>query len=69
MTGTEMKALIGTRVHLPKRSLRFECIVLDVKNSYGRITIRLRPISGEGEDWVNASSVTAISSSPDAGAL
>jgi hypothetical protein len=57
MTARELAALIGTHVYLePSPGLRFECVVVNAKTSYGVRKVEIAPIAGHGRAWVNLAS-------------
>ena len=52
MTATEMIPAVGATVLVACESLNIACIVADVKMSYGRPRLLVRPITGNGQQWV-----------------
>ena len=61
MTAHEMQEMINMRVYLPvDGGLLVECVVSNVKVSYGKLRVRVMPISGQGETWVDAARVRPL---------
>ena len=60
MTAAEMQELINRHVYLPTDGLLVECVVSNVKVSYGKLRLRVIPISGRGETWVDAARVRPV---------
>lgn len=52
---------IGKSGRLRCERLSVEVTVADAKRSYGRTLLLVRPVSGEGEQWVEAGRVGGIS--------
>ena len=40
--------------------LKFRVEIIDVKNSFGNLRYKIQPKNGEGEVWVNVSSINII---------
>ena len=58
MTTKESMALIGRKGLLyESRGMSYNILVLDVKSSYGRTRLLVRPASGTGKAWVEQESV------------
>ena len=53
-----MLPAIGHTVNVRFESMTFECIVLDVKSSYGKARLQVIPESGTGIQWVEVSRVS-----------
>jgi hypothetical protein len=56
LTATEMSALTGRHAILEtsQERLRVECIIRDVKNSYGQVRCAIVPVAGEARPaWIN----------------
>ena len=62
MTATEMIPAVGQTVMVACESMRVACLVQDVKMSYGRPRLRVRPLSGEGDQWIE---MTRLRRSPE----
>jgi hypothetical protein len=59
MTASEMSDLIGAQVFLEAApGLQVRCLITNAKSSYGKTRLRLLPVEGKGEAWVNADRVT-----------
>jgi hypothetical protein len=59
-TVTEMLPAVGALVQLRAGSggeLWIDCTVVDVKNSWGKNRLLVRPLAGDGQVWVELSSV------------
>mgnify|MGYP001616050148 CR=1 len=57
-TARQMLPAIGQSVTVRCESLHVACTVEDVKNSYGRNRLLVRPLSGSGQQWVELERVT-----------
>ena len=56
MSTEEIEELINQHVYLPvEGGLLIECVVSNVKMSYGKRRVRVIPLAGKGETWVDAS--------------
>jgi hypothetical protein len=55
-------ARVGSEAMLPthKGSLSFAVVVVDYKESYGTARYLVEPITGSGDVWVNADSLTFL---------
>lgn len=60
MTANEMTPAIGATVELSADGLYVACTVADVKFSWGKPRLLVRPIAGRGERWVELSSLAYI---------
>ena len=61
MTVEEMQELINQHVYLPiEGGLLIECVVSNVKMSYGKRRVRVIPLAGKGETWVDAARVRRL---------
>ena len=58
MTAQEMLPAIGATVMVACESLNVACRVQDVKTSWGRARLLVRPLTGTGEQWVEMSRVS-----------
>jgi hypothetical protein len=56
-----MLPAVGQAVLVRCENLQVRCSVIDVKNSYGRPRLLVRPENGTGEQWVELSRVVADS--------
>ena len=59
-TAVEMSPAVGALVQLRAGSageLWIDCVVEDVKNSWGKNRLLVRPVAGDGRVWVELSSV------------
>lgn len=66
-TALEMSPAVGALVQLRAGSageLWIDCEVLDVKCSWGRNRLLVRPVAGDGQVWVELSSVRRAEASP-----
>jgi hypothetical protein len=58
MTTSQSSELIGkTGTLMTRDGLLFTVKIVDVKNSYGIDRLKISPVSGSGETWVNATSL------------
>lgn len=57
MTANEMIPAVGQTVELNADGLWFACTVADVKFSWGKPRLLVRPVTGSGERWVELSSI------------
>lgn len=58
MTANEMNDRIGEQVYLEAvPGLLVRCLITNAKSSYGKTRLRLLPLEGKGEAWVNAERV------------
>jgi len=48
---------VGKKAKLTINSLTFDVQIVDFKNSYGTDRVRVKPVAGTGETWVNLDSV------------
>ena len=60
MTAKQMGVAIGVAVMYQSGELSFACVVTDAKNAYGQVRVQITPMTGDGSQWVNASSVRAL---------
>lgn len=63
MTTSEMAHMIGRRGLMPANAagdIACEIEVVDVKQAYGVLRFRVRPVAGRGETWIDAARFTAI---------
>lgn len=56
-TAKQMQVAIGARINVRCESMQIECIVEDVKNSWGQARLLVRPVAGTGQQWVEMSRV------------
>ena len=61
-TAQELAQNIGKRVLLNDAgsSLWFECEVTDVRQRYGNLDYKVKPVAGEGEAWHQADGMKTI---------
>lgn len=59
-TVKQMMPAIGASVLVRFESLTVVCIVLDAKNSWGKVRLQIEPILGQGSQWVELERVTPI---------
>ena len=52
MTCKEMLPAVGEMVRVKFESLWIECKVHDVKTAWGKARLLVRPVAGQGEQWV-----------------
>jgi hypothetical protein len=68
MTALEMNDVIGAQVYLEAvPGLQVRCLITDAKTSYGRRRLRIIPLNGKGQAWVNAESVAFAEPEPGPG--
>ena len=60
MTTREMTDAIGKPVWFVSGTLRFLCIVRDVKSGWGQPRFLIAPMAGTGERWVEFSSIEPV---------
>lgn len=48
----EAVAMIGKTVYIVLDKFNIECVVKDVKHTYGRVRFQVVPVAGTGEAWV-----------------
>jgi hypothetical protein len=58
LTTTEMLPAIGAPVLVTYEDIRIQATVVNVKQSYGRARLLIRPTAGTGEQWVELPRVT-----------
>lgn len=56
-TCLDMIPAIGARVIVRFEDIQIECVVSDVKNSWGKPRLLITPVSGNGSQWVEMSRV------------
>ncbi len=56
-TAKQMIVAVGQPVQLRSGDLWIDCTVVDVKNSWGKNRLLVCPVAGQGEQWVEMSSV------------
>lgn len=56
----EIAAWLEKTARVEFDELHFDCRVLDAKLSYGKVRLRVQPVSGTGEVWVDASRATVL---------
>ena len=59
-TATQMIVAVGAIVAIRCESLEVSCIVVDVKNAYGRERMLVKPVAGDGSQWVEMSRVIRV---------
>jgi hypothetical protein len=57
-TALDMIPALGTRVLVRCESMKIECTVKNVKNSWGKPRLLVAPVSGSGEQWVELERVS-----------
>ena len=57
MTCNEMIPAVGATVMVAFESIHVTCTVRDVKMSYGRPRLKVQPVNGSGEQWVDLARV------------
>ncbi len=58
MTYKEAAKLIGRKGRYGHGSMRFEVEVLDVRESFGRTDLQVRPVAGAGTGWISYDKIT-----------
>jgi len=53
----ELTAQIDTRARLERRGTSIEVIIIDVKQAFGRVDYKIKPVSGDGSEWVRGTSL------------
>lgn len=56
-TAKQMIIAVGSNVLVRCEDLWVTCVVEDVKNSYGRERLLVRPVVGDGTQWVEMSRI------------
>jgi hypothetical protein len=57
MTVNELSKAVGKTALFQAGTLHFTCYVLDARFSYGKPQFLIRPVAGDGERWVEISSL------------
>lgn len=52
ITALSMQPALGRRIYVRMEDLQVACTVVDVKQSYGRVRILVKPEAGFGQQWV-----------------
>jgi hypothetical protein len=60
MTTRNMMTIIGATVRIQCESLTVDCIVLDTKLAYGHVRIQIKPVCGDGTQWVELTRVEIV---------
>jgi hypothetical protein len=56
---TELEKLVGRTGTLDiPGGMRVQVKILEVKQTYGRLRVRVRPVAGDGEAWIYRERVT-----------
>lgn len=53
----ELTAQIDTRARLERGGTSVEVIIIDVRQAFGRVDYKIRPVSGDGSEWVRGTSL------------
>lgn len=61
MTVNEMKPAIGQLVQVRYEEMWIDCKVVDVKTAWNKVRLQVKPVAGDGEQWVECSRVRLIS--------
>lgn len=61
MTVNELRELIEQRRKYRVDTMQVEVSIIDVKEAYGNIRVRIMPVSGDGSKWVNLDTLAAWS--------
>lgn len=59
MTTRELLPALGEKVSVRFEDLAIECIVLDAKTSWGKPRLQVRPVTGQGRQWIELSRLVA----------
>ena len=59
-TALEMIPAIGVHVTVRCEQMQVECIVKNVKNSWGQPRLLVAPVAGGGEQWVEMGRVSVL---------
>jgi len=59
-TANEMSIAVGQPVQLRAGDLWIDCVVKDVKVSWGTNRLLIQPVAGDGTAWVELSSVRTM---------
>lgn len=51
-TVRELAPAVGETVFVRMETFRVPCVVLDAKNSWGKVRLLVTPVYGEGEQWI-----------------
>jgi len=54
-TVQQLLPAIGEQITIRMQDLYVACLVLDAKNSYGQVRLLVRPVAGDGQQWVELS--------------
>ena len=55
-----MLPAIGTTILMRTEELKIAVIVTDVKSVYGKTRLQVRPVAGEGSQWIELSRVVVL---------
>lgn len=55
MTATEMIPAVGQQVSVRFEELLIDCVVADVKQSWGKTRLQITPLLGTGTQWIELS--------------
>ena len=60
MTAIEMQKAIGQTVLYKSHGMKFVCVVRDVKVSYGKPRFLITPMAGQGETYVEYTTISPM---------
>jgi hypothetical protein len=63
-TAKQMIIAVGTKVLVRCETIWVTCVVIDVKNVYGRERLLIRPVVGDGTQWVEMSRIVRALDEP-----
>lgn len=60
ITAKEMIVAVGANVLVRCEDLWVTCVVVDVKNAYGKNRLLVRPMVGDGTQWVEMGRIVRV---------
>lgn len=60
LTALDMLPAIGTSVTVQFEQIQVNCTVTDVKVSYGRPRIQIKPVTGQGTQWIELARIREV---------
>lgn len=58
-TARQLAPAIGATVTVRCEQLQVRCLVLDAKNAYGNVRLLVKPVTGDGQQWVDITRLIA----------
>lgn len=60
MTTLELSAPIGKTVMVRMQEFSVPCVILDTKESWGRVRFQVTPLDGEGVAWIEDGRILSV---------